>query len=1009
MDLSSKRWPLLVFATALGLLLTLAVSAADAWHVERASTDSLTGYSAEAASDPVSGQPSLTGCADSGPSVPSASVLDAEQDGQQVEQPSVAAAAASGALEVFTNTWSYSTIGLVYDPGRDLVRYAHESQSSTHNPTIYDVDPVAHTVAFSMALSTQNAGWPWQIDNRNGAGYDFVADSYFLPDYNGDLSYADDNIVEVGADGTVLNAWEMDDEVGSNDSSDGSEIDSIIDIAVVPGSPNRYFVTAAYDDAIVYEIALTRTGIWWTPNSWTTVMTYTGAISDTFDDNLGIDYDAQNQVLYHSGWHTTTILVTDLNMVPVAEGSSTFDCPGAGGYNSGVTFIEGSNPPEVWVTDFSSDKTTRCLAFGAEEPDPGWEKRVDGQPWEQDLVVTRETADTVVVTDVITALEPFTLTESWDPAHLSLVDWDVVPPVADVITGVGSLQIVGPAGPPEEVTVEKWFYVQPCDWTTTVLEEQLVVEGGSSFPVRLVTIEKEPPALWIESDYGNEVAAGTVASFTLEYGNRGGYENDVEIQSEFPITAPIVYAEPPPDQVWMDGQRAAWYVGDLATDHGGRIDVYVFIDDETVPTSSTIPISNGIFDHLDVVRDEALVEFHASADGFPMVWHKVLHSNVGEVSWQPGISVTLETSQTFLIEEVIDPQGDPSTFSLVEEWDPEELTLVDAWFVEPILYPHTVLTPTPGTWILEVSPVPYVGPVHIMKEFHAEPCTWTETVVWETLLVGSGAVRNRPFVVNKEPPALWIESTYDERVYARDETQYVLHFGNAGGFENAFSIRNTFPAEATFLGSDPPPSGGGEGDPVVEWEFPDGIGAGDEGAITVTVQIAEGVPPSTTIEIWAGIFNHVDELADEAVTAYHVPPPEWAKWVNGTPWAPGLGLTLDVFDVFSVTDVISTRSAAAIVEHWDPDRLSLVGYTREPEEGIVLSDPGFLSWEFPAGAPGTITLTKWFGVEPNVETYSVLWEELWVEDVMWERRPVFVDKVESRVYLPLVVRGHDSS
>ena len=105
--------------------------------------------------------------------------------------------AASNVIGVFTNTWSYSTIGLVYDPGRDQVRYAHESQSSTHNPTIYDVDTLSHTVLYSVALSAQNSGcnWPWQIDNRDGAGYDFINDTYFLPDYNGDLSYSDDNIV----------------------------------------------------------------------------------------------------------------------------------------------------------------------------------------------------------------------------------------------------------------------------------------------------------------------------------------------------------------------------------------------------------------------------------------------------------------------------------------------------------------------------------------------------------------------------------------------------------------------------------------------------------------------------------------------------------------------------------------------------------------------------------------------------------------------------------------------
>jgi hypothetical protein len=115
-------------------------------------------------------------------------------------------------------------------------------------------------------------------------------------------------------------------------------------------------------------------------------------------------------------------------------------------------------------------------------------------------------------------------------------------------------------------------------------------------------------------------------------------------------------------------------------------------------------------------------------------------------------------------------------------------------------------------------------------------------------------------------------------------------------------------------------------------------------------------------------------------------------------------MTVPVFDTFSVTDVLTTRSAAAIVAHWDPERLSLEAYTLEPKAGIVLSETGFLSWEFPGGAPGTITMTKWFEVEPAPETHSVLWEELWLEDLEWERRPVFVDKVEARLYLPMVIR-----
>jgi len=159
------------------------------------------------------------------------------------------------------------------------------------------------------------------------------------------------------------------------------------------------------------------------------------------------------------------------------------------------------------------------------------------------------------------------------------------------------------------------------------------------------------------------------------------------------------------------------------------------------------------------------------------------------------------------------------------------------------------------------------------------------------------------------------------------------------------------------------------------------------------------MPPSTTIEILDVIRNHVGEVVDETVIGFHVTPPAWDKWVNDVPWNPDLAVNVQTWDVFTVTDVISTHSAVAIVEHWNPEQLTLAEYSREPEVGIVLSDPGFLSWEFPEGAPGAITLTKVYAVQPCTWTYSVLWEELWVEDVEWERRPVQVDKRPSSLWI----------
>lgn len=909
-------------------------------------------------------------------------------------------AAAGDVIQVFTNTWSYSTLGLVYDSARGQVRYAHESQSSAHHPTIYDVNAfVPHTVMFSVSLSAQNSGWPWQIDNRTGAGYDFVADTYFLPDYNGDLSYADDNIVEIDTDGNILNAWEMDDEVGSNDSSDGSEIDNIIDIAVVPGSPTRYFVTAAYDGNVVYEINLTKTGAWWMPNSWNTVATYTVPI---LGDNLGIDYDAENEVLYHSGWHTTTIVITDLGCNEVAR----FDCPGAGGYNSGVTFIEGSSPPEVWVTDFSSDMTTRCeSSLGRVPLVPGWGKLIAGplgvEPWYPGLTIQTQTSDTIAIVDVITAIEAFTLTEHWDPAHLQLIDWIVDPPVGTVVTGTGMLQIVLPPGPPEVVEVTKWFHVEPCNWSSTTLEEVLVVEGTPPFEIRPVIITKLAPELHIDSVYDTEVFAGGITSFTLSYSNTGGYENDVWISNTFPITAPFIYAEPFPSYVAPGGQSVRWDVGDLAQGDAGSIDVYVFID-ETVPTSNTITIWDGILNHVGELQDETWIAFHVKDAAFPIAWAKYVNG----VLWHPGISFTLETSQTLMVEEFITPTaGNPTGFSLIEEWNPDELALASV-LVLPSQYAALVLSPEPGVWSLVVPPGFDYGPLAIVKEFHVEPCIWPETILWESLEAWGEGVRVRPVLVSKWQPELWIDSFFDANIYSGREAEFVLTYGNDGGFETQAWINSVFPAQAPFAWSVPPPS---DFDPSGRWAVwaVDPLHQGDGGSIDVVVEIAPGLFPSTTIEIWNGILNHANELQDETFIGYHVPPPVWNMWVDGKPWVPGLGVTAKTSDTITALDVISTHSVAAIVGRWNPEHLTLMYYTTEPPSvGIVLSGTGFLSWRFPGGVPGQITITKIFHVEPCTSTYTVLWEDLWVESVEWGRRPLHIDLEQiSSVYLPLVLRA----
>ncbi|MBN1659657.1 MAG: PKD domain-containing protein [Anaerolineae bacterium] len=121
------------------------------------------------------------------------------------------------------------------------------------------------------------------------------------------------------------------------------------------GAEEGFEAAAAYDGSIVFEIDLIRTGTWWAPLSWGTVHTCT---VPGLADNTGIDYDAEHSLLYHSDDASTNIVVTDLDRHVL----DAFTCDSPAGLNTGVTYIEGRNEPEIWVTDYSSGSTTRCAA-----------------------------------------------------------------------------------------------------------------------------------------------------------------------------------------------------------------------------------------------------------------------------------------------------------------------------------------------------------------------------------------------------------------------------------------------------------------------------------------------------------------------------------------------------------------------------------------------------------------------------------------------------------------------
>jgi hypothetical protein len=262
-------------------------------------------------------------------------------------------------LETFPVSWGASPIGLCYDPVRDLVQFAHESDTGGSGlPTVFDIDYGAgHALLTSYTLSALNPGWPAYLNNRDGSGYDSGTNTFFLPDFNGDVTNVDDNIIEMQPDGTILNAWETDG--AGNDSSDGTNIDQVIDMAVIPGSPPRYFV-ACNTNNLVIEIDLVKTGTWWTASTWSTLNTWT---APSISNCVGVDYDADSGYLFLADFNSNLVVVS----TPGGSFVDSFTC-GTSGFNTGVTQCEGKTPAECWVVDFGSTTVTRCESIGGTGP-----------------------------------------------------------------------------------------------------------------------------------------------------------------------------------------------------------------------------------------------------------------------------------------------------------------------------------------------------------------------------------------------------------------------------------------------------------------------------------------------------------------------------------------------------------------------------------------------------------------------------------------------------------------
>ena len=508
-----------------------------------------------------------------------------------------------------------------------------------------------------------------------------------------------------------------------------------------------------------------------------------------------------------------------------------------------------------------------------EPPPPGWTKWIDQLPWQPDIRVTAETSDTIRVVDVVSSalFDPLRLVEQWEPENLALLDYQVTPAGTGVTTDNGLLVWDIPEGG-QVYTLTKWFHVEPCTWLETMLHEELW-RDAELLDYRPVTIVKQPPVLWIGSIFNSPVFAGEVATFTLAYGNLGGYENDVMIRNTFPLTAPLAYAAPAPDRQAPDGTWAEWDLGDLAGGAVGEIEVLVAIAVDLPPTT-TIPIWDGIFNHVGELMGETFILYHVE----PPIggeWRKWVNG----VPWNPDLFVTTQTSDTIEVLDVVTTLP-AEGMMLVEHWDPIHLALQDFQVDPPA---GTVVFLNPGELVWELpggDPQVYT----LTKTFHVEPCTWQITWLEELLFVdGVPNPRVRMVPIEKLLPDLWIDSDYSPDVFVGETAAFTLTYGNWGGREFGASIYNEFPETGRYVGSDPPPS---QVDPAglwARWEL-EPLETGQQGSINVVVEIAPILPPSTTISIWDVILNHAGEVMGEVETRFHVPFPPVTFPEGDWPW-----------------------------------------------------------------------------------------------------------------------------
>lgn len=201
-----------------------------------------------------------------------------------------------------------------------------------------------------------------------------------------------------------------------------------------------------------------------------------------------------------------------------------FDPPGK--ESVGATTVNGTVKTSniIQYMDPLRDKILTGNKFWDTDRSLTWEKWVDGVAWTSGMQVTTETSNTIQVVDVIHSWpgDELVLVEQWDAENLKLVDWNIKNGGGVVVSSTSGLIVTLPEGN-TVYSVTKYFHIEQSTWRETFLNEEVRL-SGAPIAEKDVIINKTPPILWINGSNNPSVFAGDVVSFTLEYGNLGGYE-----------------------------------------------------------------------------------------------------------------------------------------------------------------------------------------------------------------------------------------------------------------------------------------------------------------------------------------------------------------------------------------------------------------------------------------------------------------------------------------------------